>query len=241
MTDPFVLAHNYGPLAYDHTQIFNVAYVWNTPSPIHHHTLLAGVVNGWQFSGYSTFQSGAPLQESTGGNLNAQYPGNLPAGQELIMPNGLKSITINPSSWFGSNAYQLIVPSMSCNPLSHLKPGQYFNPNCFTTPAQGQQGAPLPYIRNPAYMNSDLSLFKTFRIRESQNVQFRVQAQNFLNHPLRQFGLAGNGDESLNFTIPSNMPNAGGLSPTNTNTTTTGTPAFTVGQRQMTFVVKYNF
>jgi hypothetical protein len=241
MTDPFVLRNNYGPLAYDHTEIFNVAYVWRLPKPIHGSSLLGEMVNGWEFSGYSTFQRGAPLEPNTGGTLNAQYPGNLPAGQEITLPNGLKTNAISASTWFGSNAYQGLVPATTCNPLSNLKSGQYFNPQCFTTPAYGKQGAPLPYIRNPSYVNNDLALFKSFRITDNQNIQFRVQAQNFLNHPLRQFGLSGNGDESLNFTIPGNLPNGNGLSATNTNATTTGTPGFTTGQRQMTFVVKYYF
>jgi hypothetical protein len=61
-------------------------------------------------------------------------------------------------------------------------------------------------------------------------------AQNFLNHPLRQFGLAGNSDESLNFTAAD-----GTLSQTNTNATTTGKPVFTTGGRQITLAVKYYF
>ncbi len=55
--DPFNLKNNYGPLAYDHTHILNLTYVWNLPKPIHGNALLAGAVNGWQFSGYTTYQA----------------------------------------------------------------------------------------------------------------------------------------------------------------------------------------
>ena len=48
VTDPFNRDNNYGPLAYDHTNIFNFAYVWNLPKPIHGNAALAEIVNGWQ-------------------------------------------------------------------------------------------------------------------------------------------------------------------------------------------------
>ena len=235
MVDPFNLRNNYGPLAYDHTQILNLAYVWNMPKPIHGNRLLGGAVNGWQLSGVTQFQSGAPLQPNMGGNLNAVYPGSLPT--KFTLPNGTTTNQITPSTWFGTNSYNVIVPMVTCNPTSNLSKGQSFNPKCFAPPAYGQQGTlNMPYMRGPAYFNSDLALFKNFQVTENQKVQFRLGAANFLNHPLRQFGLAGNSDETLNFTNTD-----GSLSQTNTNATTTGKPAFTTGGRQLTLAVKYYF
>jgi hypothetical protein len=67
-------------------------------------------------------------------------------------------------------------------------------------PAYGQQG-PLewPYMRGPAYFDSDLAIFKNFQITERQKIQFRMSAVNWLNHPLPQFGLAGNTDQNISF------------------------------------------
>lgn len=253
MVDPFNLKANYGPLAYDHTNIFNAAYVWNMPSPIHSNFLLKGAINGWQLSGYTTYQSGANIQANTG-DLNAAYPSGLTVptsahpglpDYSIHLPNGLVSTQVNPQSWFGSNAYNLLLPTLTCNPGAHLKSGQYFNPNCFGVPAFGQQGAlEWPYLRGPAYFNSDLALFKNFRVTDNQKVQFRVAATNFLNHPLRQFGLGGN-DEQLNFsgtgTDAATGVSTSFLSPTNTNTSTTGSPAFKNGSRILEFAVKYYF
>jgi hypothetical protein len=232
MVDPFNLQNNYGPLGYDHTHILNLAYVWNLPKPLHGNPILAGIVNGWQLSGYTTYQSGAPLQPNTGGTLNTQY--QPPANFRVTLPNGLQSTTINAQTWLGSNAYNVLIPVVTCNPKSNLKSGYYFNPSCFQVAPQGQQGTlRWPYLRNPGYFNSDLALFKNFRITESQRFQFRVSAQNFLNHPLPQFGLGGgNNDYSLHFA---------GLNGTNTNTSTTGKPALTTGQRLLTFAFKYYF
>jgi hypothetical protein len=137
--------------------------------------------------------------------------------------------------------------------------GQRFNPACFTTPAVGQQGPNiLPYVRYPNYWDSDLGIYKSFHITEVQRIEFRASATNWLNHPLRQFGLANNSDESLNFqqTNPATCtgcvnvdPKTGvatpisvvSVAPTNQNTTTTGSPAFKTGSRFVTLALKYYF
>jgi hypothetical protein len=236
VVDPFSLKNNYGTLAYDHTHILNLSYVWNLPKPIHGNPLLSGAVNGWQVSGYTTYQSGAPLQPNLNGNLNAQWPGGLPPGSQITLPNGLLANAVNPSTWFGTNAINNLLPVVVCDPRNH-RGGQYFNPNCFAAPAYGQQGSLVwPYVRGPGYFDSDLGIFKNFQITERQKVQFRLSALNFLNHPLPQFGLAGNGDQQLSF-----VGNNGTLSQFNTNATTTGKPAFKTGSRTLTFALKYYF
>ena len=211
VVDPFSLRNNYGPLAYDHTNIANFTYVWNTPKFYHGSRFIEGAIDGWQLSGYTTYQSGAPLQAN--GTLNFSFaggltyplaglaPGTLP-DETVSLPNGLRSNAVNQSTWFGTSqnggGYAAMIPLVTCNPQNHAS-GKYFNPNCFSTPAQGQVGTfDWPYIKAPAYFDSDLGVYKTFKVTESKSVQFRVQATNFLNHPLPQFGLAGNSDETIN-------------------------------------------
>ncbi len=157
-------------------------------------------MNGWQLSGYTTYQSGAVLQPNVNGNLNAAYAGGLTMptnampslpDNSILLPNGLRATNVNTSTWFGSSSYNLFMPTLICNPSKGLKSGQSFNPNCFGMPAYGQQG-PLewPYMRGPAYFDSDLALFKNFQITERQKLQFRISAMNFLNHPLGQFWIS---------------------------------------------------
>ncbi len=236
--DPYNLSANYGPLAYDHTQIFNTAVVVTLPSLVHKNALLEAAANGWTLSGTVQFQSGAPIQPNTGGDLNVQYPVNNP----VTLPNGLVASGTSTTTWLGTSTYNQLVPLVTCDPRAHLARGYYFNPACFTTPAQGSQGTYIwPYIHGPAYFDTDLAIYKTFNITSRQNVQFRLDATNWLNHPLRQFGLAGSGDEELSFVGPNDAAGNETLSPTNTNTETTGKPAFTTGQRVLLFTVKYVF
>jgi hypothetical protein len=231
LVDPFNLNANYGVLGFDHTHIFNAAYVLNLPSPIHGNKILAGVVNGWQMSGVVTLQSGAPLQPNANGNMNATY-GN-------VSING-STYGVSPQTWVGSNATGLTLePVLTCDPRSGLKSGQYFNPNCFAAPPQGSLGDIIwPYIKGPAFFDTDLGIFKNFNITERQKLQFRFSAFNFINHPNPAFDQNGNGDIKLNFGLggTNNL-----LSQTNTNTQTTGYPAYTVGNRLVEFALKYYF
>jgi hypothetical protein len=220
--DAFSLVDNYGSLAFDRRHIFNASYVFNLPKPIHNNAFLGGVVNGWQLAGDTQFQTGVPLQPLTGGALNAA----MPAG-------------ISDSSVLGTTGIKL-VPLLACNPGKGLASGQRFNPACFVSPSIPTTTGPSivgvngplvwPNITAPPFFNSDLGLYKNFKMTEKTSLQFRITAFNFLNHPLPQFNLTD--DINLSFSTP-----GGG----NTNATTTGKPAFTYGNRTLELALKFVF
>ncbi|HTQ55905.1 MAG TPA: carboxypeptidase-like regulatory domain-containing protein [Bryobacteraceae bacterium] len=218
--DPFNIQNNYGVLAWDHTHIFNAAYVFNLPSPIKGNPFLGGVVNGWVLSGITQFQSGAPIQPNTAGDLNVNFP-----------------TALQPTDYLGTNAFSATEPAIICDPRKNLGPNQYFNPGCFAPPTGGVNGSVIwPYIKGPAFFNSDLAIYKDFLFKEHHKVELRFSAFNFLNHPLWQFGTGGIVDEQLSFANSS-----GNLTQTNQNALTTGAPLFKVGRRVVEFAAKYNF
>ena len=216
--DAFSLKNNYSTLAFDRRHIFNASYVINLPSPVHN-AFAGQIVNGWQVTGVVQYQSGPPLQPLTGGRLNAQYNGSL---------NG---VGVNAQGILGTDGI-LLMPYLTCDPTKGLSAGQYFNPNCFKEPSTQGVNGPLvwPNITGPAYFGSDLGIYKNFKVRESQGVQFRFTAFNFMNHANAQFGLTN--DINLSFAGP-----GGG----NTNLTTNGKPGFTVGRRLVEIALKYTF
>ena len=108
---------------------------------------------------------------------------------------------LNPNVWLGSPDY-LLQPTLNCNPASGLKASQYINPTCFGIPLPGGPSAGatalslnpsgqgvyrLPYIHGPGYNRQDLTVLKNFAVKEKQNLQLRLAAFNFLNHPLTSF------------------------------------------------------
>jgi hypothetical protein len=216
---PYSLRPNYGVLAWDHTHIFNSAYVINLPSPVRGNRFVGGAGNGWVLSGITQLQSGAPIQPNTG-MLNAQWPSNF-----------------TNQTYLGTTSVNL-VPKLVCDPRSNLPSGYYFNPACFAPPSGGPNGDLIwPYIRGPAFFNSDLAVYKNFVFKEQQKIQLRFSAFKFLNHPLPQFNATGAyADVSLVFVNPD-----GTLAHTNQNALTSGKPQFTVGRRVVEFAVKYAF
>jgi len=62
------------------------------------------------------------------------------------------------------------------------------NGNCFQLPQIGQNGPfNYPYIHGPAFFNSDLTLVRNVPLAAGKNLQFRLAAFNFLNHPLTTY------------------------------------------------------
>jgi hypothetical protein len=221
LVDPYCLQCNYGVLDYNRAQIFNAGYVLNLPKPIHNEAFLKGLVNGWELSGITQYQTGNPIQPYEGGNLNLTYGGGLSA-----------------SNWLGDNV-ETLMPALSCNPASGLASGQYFNPKCFAPPTRlglGQNGPIVwPNIVGPGYFDWDLALYKNFHVTERQGLQFRVDAFNFLNHPNSDFTLDP-ADYDMSFETSSSA-----LSQTNTNSLLTGKPLYTDGNRNLEFTIKYSF
>ncbi len=176
------ILQNYGPLAYDRTHIFNAAYSFEMSNWYKGARVIGGLVNGWQISGITQLQSGVNLQAAGVANFNVAGSYN---GVGLTARNvaGTPDVSLQPV--------------ITCDPRSNLGDGQFINGNCFAPPTPGHNGSYIfPYIKGPAFFNSDLSLFKNFQMGENRKLQFRASAFNFINHPLRSFT---NGDP--NFTL----------------------------------------
>jgi hypothetical protein len=69
------------------------------------------------------------------------------------------------------------------NPYGDRTPGNFFNPAAFAQPALGTQlpNSGMGNVRGPGLWQFDLSLSRTFQVREMQKVEFRAEAFNVLN------------------------------------------------------------
>lgn len=184
--DPFNYSNDYGVMGFDRTHVFNSAYSYDSGQWLHKSGWYSGVVNGWLISGITTIQSGVPVN----GAANTNYS-----------ISGLGTYNVSSQTILGTPDVAL-VPLMTCSPTSNLGKNQYINGNCFTVPGAGNGTYEDPYISSPAFARSDLSLQKNIKIRESQTIQLRFSAFNFLNHSLWTFNPNNNSDIVLQFPTP---------------------------------------
>lgn len=120
------------------------------------------------------------------------------------------------------------------------RPYSGVNGNCFAFPSLDQQGTYEFSFRGPMCWNSDMALQKTIKFTERQNVQFRISALNFLNHPLTSFNSAEDGGRLNLFmapTVQGLMDYTGYAGPFALHTASFGIPETKYGRRvvELTF------
>ena len=188
---------NFGVLNYDRTHNMVVNYNWNMPRLINRggNRLLSGALNGWQLSGITTFQSGAPIRLAFGGGGTTTFVNA--AGQTVTVTptgNGLNGGNAFVS-WWGTNGFSGgsfansggIAPILLRNPS--IKGGsqnvndKLFDLSAVGIPNFGASGAFVSpfYLRLPNRNNHDATLMKNFRFKERQNIQFRLGLFNLFN------------------------------------------------------------
>jgi hypothetical protein len=168
-------------------------------------------IGGWALNGIFTFQSGEPISVGCPVPTTADF--------------GCYADRVPGVDLYGNGG--------------HTKT-QWLNPNAFAEPpaatAIGQSdysplgGAPL-LGRGPKYTNLDASLFKSFTLVKSTQLQFRAEAFNVLNHP--QFGQPVN-------TSSFNTDQGTGYNPANPNQFSSLTYTRN-NSRQMQFALKFLF
>jgi outer membrane receptor protein involved in Fe transport len=113
--------------------------------------------SGWQVNGITVMRSGLPVTVVCGCDSNG---------------NGV------------ANERADVVPGVSQTPSNKDIPSAQFNIAAFTAPKPGTVGnAGRNILRAPAAYNTDFSLFKNFKVRERQTLQFRAESFNLFNTP----------------------------------------------------------
>lgn len=248
--NPFaVRPGNYGAAPIDRPFVFNSSYTYQTGNFNHGGTIGKMLLSGWTISGISTWQAGGSLLAELGNNvpnygLSESYT-NLPANASALgITSGISSAT-----YYGTDAALAIQPVLTCNPNHGLAKYQRLNVNCFAAPAIGGTdmlgqfgGQKYPYMSMGSYFDNDLALYRTVHLHNTQNIQFRVSAFDWLNHPLPQFSSANQVTLRYLVDYPSkditlNTGTGGTVSNFGFMDTKTGTPY----ERIIELNVKYSF
>jgi hypothetical protein len=213
----------HGPVAPDLRHRLTISYLYELPFG-HGRAFLGdmggigdAVFGGWQVAGITSMQSGEAVTGVLSSDLSNTGSFSYRPDQ-IANPN---DFSFNPGSQ-GTD--------FGCTNPGHQTLDCWYNQAAFGVPAlaPGQTSAHsfgnsrIGNLRGPDLVDFDLVLQKNFKIRESQQVEFRAEFFNLLNHP--NFGLPGGGSA-----VPVDVP--GGASITNTAT----------DNRQIEFALKYTF
>jgi hypothetical protein len=209
----------YGPAAPDIRQRLAISGLYELPVGHGRHFLanLNGVgqafLGGWELGSIITAQTG----EAFTAVLSADYTNTgsfSPRADQIHNPYDFSFDTADQENIF------------LCSNPGHQTLDCWYNQAAFAIPAvaNGQQTArnwgnsAIGNLRGPNLINFDVVFQKNFKIRETQNIEFRAEFFNIFNHP--NFGLPGNNPD-----VP------GGAAITSTST----------DNRQIEFALKYTF
>jgi hypothetical protein len=152
----------YGPAALDRTQVLTASYMYMLPFFRTAHGIAAAALRNWQLVGVTSYGTGLPYTVATAS----------------VDPAGLGLLTGSPAT---------PRPDEICSPGANA-PRQlveWFNAACFKDVPQGQvrpgnEGRGT--IRGPGYEKWDVTLAKSFYIRERYQTQLRLETFNTFNH-----------------------------------------------------------
>ncbi len=172
--DPYnFLTNDYGRADFDQTNRFILEYTWEIPT-----SKPSQWLSGWMLSGVFTAESGQPFTIFSG-----------PIAGELtqrVSLTGPLTTTGNPNAYLGNTA-SIALPGTNCQSLSNafspyvvqqtvgIKSGTAGTP-CLGTSARNQ-------FTGPAYVDFDMAIQKTFKVREVAALSFRAESYNLFNRP----------------------------------------------------------
>jgi hypothetical protein len=185
---------------FDQRHVFTLSYIYDLPffkRPGLTHTLLGG----WQWSGITAIQTGAPFSVTNGG-----------ASDGLTYSSPSDNAGVANGTGTGSR------PDLVGNPNSSIPKADgsnqngplLVNPTAFAVPTALTFGtSPRNVARNPRQTNFDMALFKHFAIRERMALEFRTEAFNVFNHTEWGYIAGGAGSAGGNGGITGGSGSAG--------------------------------
>ena len=146
----------YGNADYDVRQVLEFDYTYQLPTaPV----LPKWLGEGWQINGLSVMRSGTSV--------------NVGCGCDTVGV-GSPYFTERPD----------VVVGVSARPSNYSLPNNQISAAAFSTPAAGDFGnGGRNTLKGPDVYNWDFSLFKDFRVREHQTLEFRAEMFNLFNTP----------------------------------------------------------
>jgi hypothetical protein len=159
--DPAVAHRSRALAGYDIPHLFTMGFVYELPfgrdKAMASDGAAAAILGGWQINGTFLSTQGRPFTVTApGASLNS--PGNLQTADQ-VKPTVQKIGDVGPGT-------------------------RFFDPDAFAPVTEVRYGTSGRNImRGPGAVNLDFSLYRTFRLTEKLNFQFRAEAFNLTNTP----------------------------------------------------------
>jgi hypothetical protein len=168
-------AQFYGPSPWDVPNRFSATFNYEQPGLNGGAGFVGHLTSGWGLSGTSIYQTGYPFTVFTSAAYN---------GANYVV--GANARTTNTGDYL-ANGDNFSYPNAT-NYQQGASRSAYttgvFSSGQFTVPTAGTNGnEKFGSFRNPAYIETDLTLYKNTHISERVVFQFRFEFYNLFNHP----------------------------------------------------------
>jgi outer membrane receptor protein involved in Fe transport len=167
LTNPYDPMLDYGYADFDVRHRFVGSFNWDLPLARNSTDWKRHALGGWTLAGIFTARTGTPFTIFDGTNANNRSP--------RLVPNGPVNISVRDTG--APNTFNFI--DLTGQPV-----GAFLNPVCGCS-----DFGPYPanmtkrnQFRAPGIWNFDAAMYKSFKITESSNVQFRFEVFNLFNH-----------------------------------------------------------
>jgi carboxypeptidase family protein len=161
---------NYGPSDYDFRHNFSATYIWQLPFRSENGFVNAAI-GGWTISGIFHARSGQPYSV-----IDSGTPGTL-------LGNGSSSLVLG--TFLGGSTGNCSSPNTPC--LSNTQFNLTFPPcdpvTLVCSSGNGYGNVARNHFRGPMYFDTDMSIYKDFKIKERLTLTLGANAYNILNHP----------------------------------------------------------
>ena len=165
--------------AFDARHRFVLSYYWEPP--VRKFDGAKGILlNGWAFSGITTFQTGFPVRISTQADNELMYSFDfeLPGEPAQLAPLRTMKPQSNNNYFFDPNSFTDNATDDSVAPCSAGAQFECFDPGLLGTLGNAKR----TICCGPHISNTDFAILKTIAISEKKHVDFRAELFNIFNH-----------------------------------------------------------
>jgi hypothetical protein len=165
--------------AFDARHRFVFSYYWQPP--VRNFDGLKGkLLNGWSFSGITTFQTGFPIRISTVADNELMYSFDfeLPGEPAQLAPFRTMKPQSNNNYFFDPNSFTDNATDNSAPPCSAGAQYECYDPGLLGTLGNTKR----TICCGPHISNTDFAILKTIATSESTHVDFRAEFFNIFNH-----------------------------------------------------------